>query len=172
MFNAEKKIVAMKRLTILKNWSNEALNASSPRFIASSLSTLYKSMQKSPINRPKLSNTNVKAKTTMFFGFATENTEKQIFFGYGQWNSLLHRFCSLIFFIIKALRQWWRIQEAMKRWNVNYGKKLKQWSDEAFNAGKEIEAMKRLTLHRIASSLLLSSFAYSILLDNSINIGK
>jgi hypothetical protein len=26
-------------------------------------------------------------------------------------------------------------------------------SDEAFNAGKEIEAMKRLTLHRIASSL-------------------
>ncbi len=29
--------------------------------------------------------------------------------------------------------------EAMKRY---YGKKLKQWSDEAFNAGKEIEAMK------------------------------
>ncbi len=28
------------------------------------------------------------------------------------------------------------------------GKKLKQWSDKAFNAGKEIEAMKRLTLHR------------------------
>jgi hypothetical protein len=27
-----------------------------------------------------------------------------------------------------------------------------------FNAGKEIEAMKRLTLHRIASSLLLPSF--------------
>jgi hypothetical protein len=41
----------------------------------------------------------------------------------------------------------------MKRWNVNYGKKLKQWSNEAFNAGKETEAMKRLTLHRIASSL-------------------
>jgi hypothetical protein len=26
-------------------------------------------------------------------------------------------------------------------------------SDEAFNAGKEIEAIKRLTLHRIASLL-------------------
>jgi hypothetical protein len=25
-------------------------------------------------------------------------------------------------------------------------KKIKQWSDEAFNAGKEIEAMKRLML--------------------------
>jgi hypothetical protein len=33
------------------------------------------------------------------------------------------------------------------------GKKLKQWSNEAFNAGKEIEAMKRLRLYRIASSL-------------------
>ncbi len=33
-------------------------------------------------------------------------------------------------------------------------------SDEAFNAGKEIEAMKRLMLHRIASSLLLPSFGY------------
>jgi hypothetical protein len=32
-------------------------------------------------------------------------------------------------------------------------KKLKRCSDEAFNADKEIEAMKRLTLHRIASSL-------------------
>jgi hypothetical protein len=30
---------------------------------------------------------------------------------------------------------------------------IKQRSDEAFNAGKEIDAMKRLTLHRIASSL-------------------
>jgi hypothetical protein len=41
----------------------------------------------------------------------------------------------------------------VKRRNVKYGKKLKQRSDEAFNAGKESEAMKRLTLHRIASSL-------------------
>jgi hypothetical protein len=70
----------------------------------------------------------------------------------------IHRFiassllCVNIFFV-KALRQWRQIWEAMKRWNVKYGKKLEQWSDEAFNAGKEIEAMKRLTLHRIASSL-------------------
>jgi hypothetical protein len=30
---------------------------------------------------------------------------------------------------------------------------LKQCSDEAFNAGKEIEAMKHLTLHHTVSSL-------------------
>jgi hypothetical protein len=48
----------------------------------------------------------------------------------------------------------------MKRWNRYYGKKLKQRSNEAFNAGKEIEAMKRLTLHRIAS--LLHRFIASI----------
>jgi hypothetical protein len=34
----------------------------------------------------------------------------------------------------------------------------KNLCDEAFNPDKEIEAMKRLTLHRIASSLLLPSF--------------
>ncbi len=33
-FNAEKKIRVMKRLTLPKNWSDEAFNASSPRFIA------------------------------------------------------------------------------------------------------------------------------------------
>jgi hypothetical protein len=71
--------------------------------------------------------------------------------------------CNDIVFV-KALRQWRQIREAMKWWNVNYGKKFKQWSDEAFHAGKElkrwsvkcwqrIEAMKHLTLHRIASSL-------------------
>ncbi len=89
----------------------------------------------------------------MFFDFATENTEKKNYFRNCQWNSSLHCFCALILFFVKALRQWWRIREAMTRWNVNYGKKLKQWSDEALNAGEEIEAMKRLTLHRIASSL-------------------
>jgi hypothetical protein len=30
--------------------------------------------------------------------------------------------------------------------NVNYGKKLKQGRDETFNAGKKIEAMKRLII--------------------------
>jgi hypothetical protein len=39
------------------------------------------------------------------------------------------------------------------------GKNFQQRSDEAFNADKEIEAMKRLTLHRIASSLLVPSSA-------------
>jgi hypothetical protein len=42
--------------------------------LASSLSTLCKSMKKSPENGAKLSNTYVKAKTTMFFSFATEIT--------------------------------------------------------------------------------------------------
>ncbi len=69
------------------------------------------------------------------------------------WDSSLHRFYSFIFFFVKALRQWWQIRAAMKRWNCYYGKKLKQWSDEAFNADKEIEAIKRLMLHHIVSSL-------------------
>jgi hypothetical protein len=45
------------------------------------------------------------------------------------------------------------MREEMKRSNCNYGNKLEQRNDEAFNAGKEIEVMKRLTLHHIASSL-------------------
>jgi hypothetical protein len=76
-----------------------------PRFIASSLATLYKSMQKSLQNRAKLSNTYVKAKTTMFFGFATEITEITNFFGNCQWYLWLHRFYALAFFFVKALRQ-------------------------------------------------------------------
>jgi hypothetical protein len=40
-----------------------------------------------------------------------------------------------------------------------------------FNAGKEIEAMKLLMLHRIASSLLLPSFAsYSLSQNNLGNV--
>jgi hypothetical protein len=143
----------MKHLTMLKNWSNEAFNASSPRFIASSLSTLSMSMQKLLKNRAKLSHTYVKAKTMKFFGFATETTKNYEFFGNCHWESSLHRFYALIFLFVKGLRQWWQIREAMKRWNHYYGKKLKQWSDEAFNAGKEIETMRRLTLHHITSSL-------------------
>ncbi len=71
------------------------------------------------------------------------------------WDSSLHRFYALIFLFIKALRQWWqnfRSDEAMKPLLRQKIKAMKQWNDEAFNAGKEIEAMKRLTLHRIASS--------------------
>jgi hypothetical protein len=45
------------------------------RFMASSLSTLFKFMQKSPLNSPGLLNTYLKAETTKFFGFAMEITE-------------------------------------------------------------------------------------------------
>jgi hypothetical protein len=49
-----------------------------------------------------------------------------------------------------VLRQWRKIQAAT----------AKNLSNEAYDAGKEIEVMKCLTLHRfITSSLLLPSFA-------------
>ncbi len=51
-----------------------------------------------------------------------------------------------------------RSDEAMKPLLQPKIKAMKQWS---FNAGKEIKAMKRLMLHRIASSFLLPSFAYN-----------
>jgi hypothetical protein len=103
-------------------------------------------MQKSPKNGAKLSNTYVKALQRKLRKITN-------FWGNCHWDSLLHYFYALIIFFIKALRQWWQIREAMKRWNRYYSKKLKQWRDEAFNAGKEIEALKRLTLHWIALSL-------------------
>ncbi len=122
-------------------------------FIASSLSTLYKSMQKSSKTGKKCPTQMWRQRRRCFFTLLRKIRRKKNFFWNCQWDSLLHRFCALILFVVKVLRQWWRIREAIKWWNVNYGKKLKQWSDEAFNAGKEIEAMKHLTLHRIASSL-------------------
>jgi hypothetical protein len=54
----------MKRLTLRKNRSDEAFNASSLH------------CQK---NSAKVSNTYVKAKTTMFFGFVTETMEIKFF---------------------------------------------------------------------------------------------
>ncbi len=62
-------------------------------------------------------------------------------------------YCSfvLIFLFVKVLRRLRQIWEAIKP--LTTAKKLKQWSKKAFNAGKEIEAMKRLTVHHIASSL-------------------
>ncbi len=105
------------------------------------------------INREKRSKTYVKAKTTMFFCFATEITEITNFFWKLPLEFIASSLLSVNIFFFKALRQWRQFREAMKQWNVKYGKKSKQWSDEAFNAGKESEAMKRLTLHRIASSL-------------------
>jgi hypothetical protein len=43
----------MKHLMLLKNGSDKVVNASTPRFIASSLSTLNESMLKSPNNNNK-----------------------------------------------------------------------------------------------------------------------
>ncbi len=76
------------------------------------------------------------------------------------------------FFLVKAWRQWRQIWEGMKRWNVTYSKKFKQWSDEAFNTGKEIEANEAfnassdrfiaLSLHRFCvPALLICSISYS-----------
>ncbi len=48
-------------------------------------------------------------------------------------------YCLNIFLNIRAKSQ---IQEAMKQHIVDYGEKPNQRSDEAFNVGKEIEAMK------------------------------
>ncbi len=153
---------AMKRLTLLKNWSDEALNASLPRFIASSSLQHCQHYINPCINCHKTGKTFqhiCKGNDDDVFRLCYGNYGNNgFFFGNCQWNSLLNCFYVLIFFSVKALRQWRQIREAMKRWNVNYGKKLKQCSNEAFNAGKEIEAMKRLTLHRITALLLLPSF--------------
>ncbi len=75
-------------------------------------------------------------------------------------------------FLVKAWRQWRQIWEGMKQWNINYSKKFKQWSDEAFNAGKEIEANEAFNassdrfiaflLHRFCCpALLIFSISYS-----------
>jgi hypothetical protein len=98
-------------------------------------------------------------KNDYVFQVCYEKYEHNEFLGKLPMESIASSLLCVNIFFVKALRQWWQIREAMKRWNVDYGKKLKQWSHEAFNAGIEIEAMKRLTLHRIASSLLLPSFA-------------
>ncbi len=93
-------------------------------------------MQKSPYNSAELTSTNVKAKAMKFSSFATEITQIIA-------SSLL---CMKFFFLsVEAMEA--------NSGNVNYGKKFKHRSDEVFNADKEIEAMERLMLHRIASSL-------------------
>jgi hypothetical protein len=71
----------MKHLTLLKNCSDEAFNASSPRFIPSSLSTLYEFMQKYPHNSAGLTDSYIKAKTMKFISCTTKNTGIKIFRG-------------------------------------------------------------------------------------------
>jgi hypothetical protein len=156
----------MKRWSVkcfekLKRWSVSRFIASLHRFIASSLSTLHKSMQKLVLNRAKHI---CEGKDDDVFQLCYGNYENNEFCWKLPMEFIASSLQCVNIFFVEALRQWRQIREAMKRWNVNYGKKLKQWSDEAFNAGKEIEAMKRLTLHRIASSLhrftaLMPSFA-------------
>ncbi len=145
---------AIKPLTLLKNWSDEAFNASSPRFIASSLSTLYKSIQKSPNKQSKTFQDTCKGKDDDVFQLCYGNYGYNKFFSKLPLEFIVSSILSVNIFFVKALRQWRQIWEAMKRWNFKYGKKLKQWSDEAFNSGKESEGMKRVTLHRIASLLV------------------
>ncbi len=55
----------------------------------------------------------------------------------------------------------------VRRKNVNYGKKLKQLSDEAFNAGAEIEATKLFTHYQFnvfGANLLQGPYENNILL--------
>jgi hypothetical protein len=72
-------------------------------------------MQKSPSNSAGLLDTYVKAKMTKFFGLATEITKYTNFSLNCQDKSTLHRFYALILLVVKALRQWRQIREAMKR---------------------------------------------------------
>jgi hypothetical protein len=102
---------AMKRLTLLKTEAMKRLTLH--RCIASLLSTLYQSIQKLPNKRSKtFQDIYVKAKTMMFFGFASEIMEITNVFGNCPWNSSL---LSVNIFFVKALRQRRQIREVMKR---------------------------------------------------------
>jgi hypothetical protein len=59
-------------------------------------------MQQSPLNSAGLLDTYVKAKTTKFFGLATEITKMNEFFKNCQYKSSLHRFYALLFLVVKA----------------------------------------------------------------------
>jgi hypothetical protein len=72
-------------------------------------------MQKSQKNSAKVSNTHVKAKTTMFFGFVTEAMEITNFFWKLQMEFIASSLQSVNIFFVKALRKWRQIQEVMKR---------------------------------------------------------
>jgi hypothetical protein len=97
--------MATKRITVIKNRSDEAFNASLPCFIT--VNTIYIHAEIALKLGKTLGNTYAKAKTTMFSSFATASTKKKItnFLGNCQWNSSLHCFYALIFFFVKALRK-------------------------------------------------------------------
>jgi hypothetical protein len=98
----------MKCLTLLKNRSDEAFNASLPRFIASSLSTLYK-VEEIAIKRCMTSQHICDGR---FSSFPRKYVDD--LFLNCQSKSSFDRFYALIFFFVKALRQWRQIREAMK----------------------------------------------------------
>jgi hypothetical protein len=140
----------MKHITLLENWSDKAFNASS-------LSAFYKSMQKSPQNRAKRI---CKGKDDNVFQLCYGHYGNNKFFGKLPMEFIASSLLCVNIFFIKALRQWRQIREAMKRWNVNFGKKLKQWSDEAFSASKEnrfITSVDQLCLIQIRVANKLSS---------------
>ncbi len=155
----------MKRLTLLKNWNNEAFNASSLHlFIASSLHRGQHYINSCRNFHKTEQNTNVKAKAMMFFGFATEIT---IFFWKLPMEFIASSLLCVNIFFFKALRQWGQNKEAMKQWNINYGKKLKQWSDESvwrWQRNWSDEALNASSHRFIASALLLPSFVCVALL--------
>ncbi len=80
------KLTTMKRLALRRNRSDEAMKrltlhrlaSSLHRFIAVNNIYVHAEIAK---NRTKLPNTYVKAKTTMFFGFAAETTKNNKCFG-------------------------------------------------------------------------------------------
>jgi archaellum component FlaF (FlaF/FlaG flagellin family) len=114
-------------------------------FIASS--TLYKSMQKLPQNRAKHI---CKGKDDVVFRLSMETTEITNFLRKLPMEMIASMLLCVNIFFVKALRQWRQIREAMKWWNVNFGKKLKQWSDEALNASSHhfIANVAQLWLYR------------------------
>ncbi len=138
----------MKRLTLLKNWNDEKFNASSLHRCQNYINPCR--------NRQETEqNTYTKAKTMMFFGFATESREITIFF----WKLPMQFIASSLLCVnisfVKALRQWRQIREAMKRWNVHYGtskiQALKRWSVKRFIAS--LHPFIASSLHRFIASV-------------------
>jgi hypothetical protein len=95
----------MKRLTLHRL-------ASSPRFIASWLSTLHKFMQKLPLNRAKHI---CEGKDNDVFRLCYGNYGNTEFFGKLPMEFIASSLLCVNIFFVKALRQWKQIWEAIKR---------------------------------------------------------
>jgi hypothetical protein len=101
----------------------------------------------------------VKAKTSMFFGFASETTEIMNFFSKLPMEFIASSLLCVNIFYVKALSNGGKFG---KRWSDETLISAKNLSNEAMKryAGKEIEVIKHSTLHRIAS--LLHCFIASV----------